>query len=74
MVEAAAGGEVRSTYRSSGEAFENELVEFYRMVSEGTAPVSGVAEGRADIATSQRIMARLAERRGIDIGGEAATR
>ncbi len=74
VVEAAAGGEVRSTYRSSGEAFENELVEFYRMVSEGTAPVSGVAEGRADIATSQRIMARLAERRGIDIGGEAATR
>jgi predicted dehydrogenase len=74
VVEAAPGGEIRSTYRSRGEAFENELVEFYRMVTEGAAPISGIAEGRADIVTSQLIMARLARRRGVQIGGEAATR
>ncbi len=74
VVEAAPGGEVRSIYRSKGEAFENELVEFHRMITEGTSPLSGVAEGRADIVTSQQIMARFAEQQGIDIGGEAATR
>ncbi|HEX5995478.1 MAG TPA: Gfo/Idh/MocA family oxidoreductase [Jiangellales bacterium] len=74
VIEAAAGGEVRSTYRSKGEAFENELVEFHRMVTEGIAPLAGIAHGRADIISSQRIMARLADQEGIDIGGEAATR
>jgi predicted dehydrogenase len=72
LVESAPGGEVRSTYRSKGEAFENELVEFHRMVTEGSAPLSGIGHGRADIITSQRIMARLAAQEGIDIGGEAA--
>jgi predicted dehydrogenase len=74
LVEAAPGGEVRSTYRSKGEAFENELVEFHRMVTEGNAPLSGIGHGRADIITGQRIMARLAAQEGIDIGGEAAER
>jgi predicted dehydrogenase len=72
LVESAPGGEVRSTYRSKGEAFENELVEFHRMVTEGSAPLSGIGHGRADIITSQRIMARLAAQEGIDIGGETA--
>lgn len=72
LVEAASGGEVRSTYRSKGEAFENELVEFHRMVTEGSAPLSGIGHGRADIITSQRIMARLAAQEGIYLGGEAA--
>lgn len=74
VVEGAPGGEVRSIYRSKGEAFENQLVEFHRMITEGRSPQSGVAEGRADIVTSQQIMARLAEQQGIDIGGETATR
>ncbi|HEX6335655.1 MAG TPA: Gfo/Idh/MocA family oxidoreductase [Jiangellaceae bacterium] len=74
LVEATAEGQVSSTYRSKGEAFENELVEFHRMVSEGSAPLAGVGHGRADIITSQRIMARLADQDGIDIGGEAAER
>lgn len=72
LVESVPGAEVRSTYRSKGEAFENELVEFHRMVTEGSAPLSGIGHGRADIITSQRIMARLAAQEGIDIGGEAA--
>jgi len=74
LVEAAAGGELRSTYRSKGEAFENELVEFHGMVTEGSAPRSGIGHGRADIITSQRIMARLAALEGVEIGGEAAER
>ncbi|HEX6231862.1 MAG TPA: Gfo/Idh/MocA family oxidoreductase [Jiangellaceae bacterium] len=74
VVEAAPGGELRSTYRSKGEAFENELVEFHQMITEGVAPVAGISHGRADIVTSQLIMARLAAQQGIDLGGEAATR
>jgi myo-inositol 2-dehydrogenase / D-chiro-inositol 1-dehydrogenase len=73
VVESAAGSEVRSAYRSKGESFENELVEFHRMVTEARPPASGIAEGRSDILTSQRIMRRYADQNGIDIGGEAAT-
>lgn len=73
VVESAPGGEVRSTYRSKGESFENELVEFHRMVTEGRPPRSGIPEGRADTVTSQRIMRRFADQNGIQIGGEAAT-
>ncbi|MGH8825775.1 MAG: Gfo/Idh/MocA family protein [Jiangellaceae bacterium] len=72
VVEAAPGGELRTTYRSWGESFEDELVAFHRMVTDGTRPRAGVAEGRADIVTSQRIMRRLAEKEGIRLDGEAA--
>jgi predicted dehydrogenase len=54
------------------EAFENELLAFHALVVDGTPPPSGVSEGRADIVTCQRIAARYAAQRGIDIGGEAA--
>jgi predicted dehydrogenase len=54
------------------EAFENELLAFHALVVDGTAPPSGVAEGRADIVTCQRIAARYAAQLGIEIGGEAA--
>ena len=54
------------------EAFENELLAFHALVVDGTPPRSGVAEGRADIVTCQRIAARHAEQLGIEIGGEAA--
>lgn len=72
VVEPATGGEIRSTYRSMGESFENELVEFHAMVTEGHPPRSGIAEGRADIVTSQRIIRRYAAQHGIALGGEAA--
>jgi myo-inositol 2-dehydrogenase/D-chiro-inositol 1-dehydrogenase len=73
-VEAAPGGVREVSYTSTGEAFEAELVEFHRMATTGAAPVSGVAEGRADIITSQRVMNRLAGQRGIPISGEAGAR
>ncbi len=67
---AAAGGVVRSEFVSTDESFENELVDFHRMVTEGQRPRAGVAEGRADILTSQRILRALA---GDDtLTGEAA--
>jgi predicted dehydrogenase len=72
VVDAAPGGEVRTTYRSWGESFENELIAFHRMVTEGSRPRAGVAEGRADIVTSQRIMRRLADHEGVTLYGEAA--
>jgi predicted dehydrogenase len=73
VLEAAPGGEQRATYRSTGESFETELVEFHRLVTTGVRPVAGIAQGRADIVTSQRIVRRLAEQRGIPLGGEAGT-
>lgn len=66
----AAGGEVRSVLTSTGESFENELADFHRMVTAGERPRAGVAEGRADILTSQRIIRLLAGDE--PVGGEAA--
>jgi myo-inositol 2-dehydrogenase / D-chiro-inositol 1-dehydrogenase len=54
------------------EAFENELLAFHALVVDGTRPRSGLAEGRADIVTCQRIAARYAAQVGIETGGEAA--
>ena len=59
-------------HRSTVEAFEEQLAAFHRLVTEGAPPAAGVAEGRADILTCQRIVKRLAARRGIELGGEAA--
>lgn len=73
VVEPSATGQCRSTYTSTTSSFENELVEFHRMVATGSAPAAGIREGRTDIVTSQRIMRRLAEREGFAIGGEAAS-
>jgi hypothetical protein len=42
------------------------------MVTDGTRPRAGVAEGRADIVTSQRILRLLADREGVRLDGEAA--
>lgn len=64
--------EVTTTHRSTTEAFENELVAFHRMVTTGERPRSGVADGRADIVTSQRIIRVLAETAGSTVDGEAA--
>jgi myo-inositol 2-dehydrogenase / D-chiro-inositol 1-dehydrogenase len=58
--------------RSTVEAFEQELDAFHRLVTDGRPVAAGIAEGRADIATCQRVVRRLAERRGVELGGEAA--
>ncbi|MDP9209566.1 MAG: Gfo/Idh/MocA family oxidoreductase [Actinomycetota bacterium] len=57
--------------RSTVEAFEQELVAFHRLVTDGRPVAAGIAEGRADIVTCQRIVGRLAERRGVELAGEA---
>ena len=61
-----------SRYRSIVEAFEEELLDFHRLVVSGEPTAAGAEEGRADIVTCQRIVTRLAEQRGIELGGEAA--
>jgi predicted dehydrogenase len=72
VVEADGAGERVTRYRSTVEAFEEELVDFHRLVTDGTPTAAGAAEGRAEIVTCQRIARRLAEQRGIALGGEAA--
>jgi predicted dehydrogenase len=59
--------------RSTVEAFEQELVAFHRLVTDGRPVAAGIAEGRADIVTCQRIVGRLAERRGVELAGEAGS-
>jgi myo-inositol 2-dehydrogenase/D-chiro-inositol 1-dehydrogenase len=60
------------TDRSAAEAFEQELLAFHRLVAGGRPPEAGIAEGRADILTCQRIVRRLAAGCGIELAGEAA--
>ncbi len=62
----------RALLDSIEEAFERELLAFAAMITDGELARSGIADGRADIVTCQRIVARLALDRGIEIGGEAA--
>jgi myo-inositol 2-dehydrogenase / D-chiro-inositol 1-dehydrogenase len=61
----------RLVFDSIEEAFERELLAFHQLVVEGSRPTTGIADGRTDIVTSQRAIARWAERLGIAIGGEA---
>jgi myo-inositol 2-dehydrogenase/D-chiro-inositol 1-dehydrogenase len=62
----------RRVLDSTDEAFEIELIAFADLIRHGTPPRTGIADGRADIVTCQQAIARLAEQRGIEIGGEAA--
>ena len=62
----------RVVFDSIEEAFERELLAFRELVLEGGRPSTGIADGRTDIVTCQRAIARLAAQRGIAIGGEAA--
>jgi myo-inositol 2-dehydrogenase / D-chiro-inositol 1-dehydrogenase len=57
--------------RSLVEAFDSELVAFHRLVVDGKPPKAGHVEGRADIVTAQRIVARHADALGIPIEIEA---
>ncbi len=41
-------------------------------MTKGEPFAAGIEEGRTDIVSCQRIVQRLAERRGLELGGEAA--
>jgi predicted dehydrogenase len=71
-ITAAGRGTAEHRFGSHVEAFEEELLAFHAMVTRSAAPAAGVAEGRADIVTCQRVAAVLARHEGITIGGEAA--
>lgn len=58
--------------RSVVEAFEEELLAFHALVVDGLPPKAGVVAGRADIVTSQRIVARHAAQRDLPIETEAS--
>ena len=62
----------RTVHDSIEEAFERELLAFAGLIRGGEPARTGVADGRTDTLTCQRIVAALAARRGIEIGGEAA--
>jgi myo-inositol 2-dehydrogenase / D-chiro-inositol 1-dehydrogenase len=72
ITEADRGARRDVSVSSYDEAFENELLAFHALVVDGTRPLSGVAAGRADIVTCQRIAARHAAQLGVEIRGEAA--
>jgi myo-inositol 2-dehydrogenase/D-chiro-inositol 1-dehydrogenase len=61
----------QDVFESIEEAFETELLAFRDLIRDGEAPRTGIADGRTDIVTCQRAIARLAAQRGLEIGGEA---
>jgi myo-inositol 2-dehydrogenase/D-chiro-inositol 1-dehydrogenase len=71
IAELAGDGRRDTRVRSVAEAFEEELLAFHRLVVDGSAPKAGIVEGRADIVTSQRIIARLAAQTGLAVETEA---
>ncbi len=72
VVDEAQGRARTRRFESSGSSFEAELVAFHRLATTGEPTAAGAGEGRADIVTCQRIVRRLAELRGLPVGGEAA--
>lgn len=54
------------------EGFENELVAFGAMIRTGRPCASGPAEGLADLAVAQQVLAALGRQHGFEVGGEAA--
>ena len=73
LVVSTGGDERRSQFRFEAidEAFEVQLMAFRDLVRDGVAPRTGIADGRTDLVTCQRIVARLAADRGVAVGGEA---
>jgi myo-inositol 2-dehydrogenase / D-chiro-inositol 1-dehydrogenase len=59
-------------FESVLEAFEEQLFAFEALARDGTAPLAGIPDGRADVVTCQRIAAWRAVDQGMAIGGEAA--
>ena len=72
VVERVPTGRRDAVSRSHIEAFEAELVAFHALVIDGDAPKASHVEGRADIFTAQRILARHADALGIPIEVEAS--
>ena len=67
------GGERTTIDRAPQEAFERQLLAFHHFVTSGDPPPIGVRDGRRHIELCQRAIALVAEHRGLEIGGEAAT-
>lgn len=72
IITRSAGGESVEVVREVTEAFEQELIAFHQMVTDGVVPPTGTADGRRDVITGQRIAHALAAQQGITIAGEAA--
>jgi predicted dehydrogenase len=62
----------RVVFDAIDEAFEREILAFGALVRDGEPPRTGIADGRVDIVTCQQAVARVAELRGMRIGGESA--
>ncbi len=71
IAEASGPGRRDTEFQSVVEAFEQELLAFHALIVDGTPPKAGAVEGRTDIVTSQRIVARYAQQAGIPIEIEA---
>ena len=71
IAERVSSGRRDAVSRSLIEAFDAELVAFHSLVVDGVPPKAGHVQGRADIVTAQRIVARYADGRGIPIEVEA---
>ncbi|GAA4638236.1 hypothetical protein GCM10023196_095120 [Actinoallomurus vinaceus] len=69
LVEGDGGAERRAEYADVTPSFENELLAFHAMVTEGVPPLTGVAGATDDIVTAQLAVRHLA---GTATGGEAA--
>jgi predicted dehydrogenase len=67
-----ADGRRDEVWTSIEEAFEAELLAFRDLMVDGDPPLSGVADGRADIVTCQRAIGAIAASAGVELGGEAA--
>lgn len=68
------GPDTRTESKTSyAEAFDRQLTHFLAVVAGAEKPRAGIAQGRADIVTGQRIAAALAADMGVEIGGEAAS-
>ena len=68
FVESEGGTERRTRYADVTPSFQNELLAFHAMVTEGVPPLTGVAGGAEDIVTAQLAVRRL---RGNTAAGEA---
>ncbi|MFI0452995.1 Gfo/Idh/MocA family protein [Actinomadura sp. 6N118] len=69
LVESDGGAERRTRYADVTPSFQNELLAFHAMVTEGVPPLTGVVGGAEDIVIAQLAVRRL---RGITTAGEAA--
>ena len=64
-------GLAATSYQSHVGAFEEEMLAFHHMVTMGVQPADGLFEGRSDIRTCQQIVAKIAEKEDLSLGGES---